>query len=219
MENKNGNKNNNNNNGNYNNYNNYNANNYYGSYYIGPYCASDHKSIHLGIFFDQTCTSKADDSVYGDRMYGASLPYSASTSKALVETSDCISCISTSQNGNNNNKNNNNNNQQNYNNNQYYAQASEMCQQLYNQAAKCESGMSVTYPDTYGCDFINKVLPRLESASQSTVYGNSGSGKAAKVFAWLFGITSVIFGAYAYFLYRKIKRGAVQLSAQDQTLA
>jgi hypothetical protein len=200
MENGNGNNNNNNNNNQY--ANNYNQNgNYYGSLYIGPYCASDGHSINLGVFYDQGCTSHADISLYAKRNYGASLPFS---SESMVKR-ECISCKQYEQNNNNNNNGNNNNGNyyQNY-------EINEICEQSYESAVKCESAMSISYKDTTGCDYINNILPRLTSASKSAgVHGSlsaSGNG-AAKAFAWIFAATTVLFGAYAYFLYRKIKRG------------
>lgn len=72
-------------------------------------------------------------------------------------------------------------------------------------------------PDTSGCEFIDNILPRLESASLAITTGRrSGTGNA---FAWLFALTTLLFGAYSYFLYRKIKRGSVTLSSQDGSMA
>jgi hypothetical protein len=180
----------------------------YGSvYYAGAYCASDKKSIYMGVFTDSTCTTRTDSSKYASmNAYGYELPY---TSKSLV-ASDCVSCLSTGDNNNNNN------------NGYGYAEPSEMCTKSYQSAARCESHMdasNVPYPDTSGCKFINKILPRLESASKSSgVY--FGSSKTAKAFAWIFGITTVVFGAYSYFLYRKIKRGGVTgLAETDGVMA
>ena len=201
MENNNGN--NNNNNQNANNYNNQNGN-YYGSLYVGPYCSSDGHSIHLGVFYDQGCTNRADNNLYAKRNYGASLPFS---SESLVKR-ECISCKQYEQNDNNNNNNNGNNNNGNYN--YYNYEINEICEQSYETAVKCESGMSKNYKDTTGCDYINNILPRLTSASKSAgVYGSlsASPGGAAKAFAWIFAATTILFGAYAYFLYRKIKRG------------
>ena len=78
-------------------------------------------------------------------------------------------------------------------------------------AVKCEAGMDVNYKDTSGCEYIKNILPRLTSASRtsSVVGGGSSGGTAAVAFAWIFAATTILFGAYAYFLYRKIKRGAV----------
>ena len=208
MQNQNGN--NNGNNGNqYNYYNqgNNNAQQYYGNYFVGPYCSpKDHKSIHLGVFYDEACSAMADVSVYGQKNYGATLPFS----KTSMVSSGCISCLDEQNNNNGNNNNGNNQNNGNNGNNQYYyGNPKEMCTQMYEGAARCEKGMDLQYPDTTGCEYIHKILPRLESASQAIVYGGNGR---AKGFAWLFGITTVVFGAYAYFLYRKIKRGSVSLN-------
>ena len=131
--------------------------------------------------------------------YGKVLPYSSES----ILGSECISCL-----GQNNNNNNNNNNNDNGNNN---VEASEMCQEIYERSVKCEQSMSISSPDTSGCDFIHKQLPKLVNASKAiTGRGN----KAAKAFAWIFAITTLFFGAYAYYLFRKIKSGKVSLSSQ-----
>lgn len=189
-----------NNNGNYN-YQNYgNGETYYGSYYIGPYCnPKDGKSIHLGIFYDQGCTAHADSSVYAAKNYGAELPFA---SKSIV-SSGCMDCKQVEDDDGNNN-----------NNNGYEAEyeVTEFCQENYEQAARCEEKMDITYPDTSGCNYINNVLPQLESVSRNLNGGSTGG--AAKAFATIFAFTTALFAAYAYFLYRKIKRGSVDLSAE-----
>lgn len=62
--------------------------NYYREYFVGPYCSSNGKSIHLGVFLDEGCSIPADGGVYESMNNGASLPYA---SKSLIEM-DCISC-------------------------------------------------------------------------------------------------------------------------------
>jgi hypothetical protein len=223
------NNNNNNNNGNnqYNNNNNGNNQNYWYTYYMGPYCASDGKSIHLGLFTDDGCVVAAEDqSIYKSRT-GVDLPYA---SQAIIPAGECMSCEDPEQkreyeqnqyNGNNNNNNGDNNNGNNNGNNGWYydAEPSELCQESYERAVKCETNMNLAYPDTTGCTFINNYLGKLESASRSFTT-TSGSGSAtASVMAWLFGFTTIMFGAYAYFLYRKIKRGAVSLAGQGGAMA
>ena len=202
MENNNGN--NNNNQGGY-----YNGQ-YYGNLYVGMYCnPKDNKSINLGVFYDETCSNRGDTSLYGERNYGATLPFSEHSDPIVV--SECISCEDVDENQNNNNNNNNNWNQ---------AEPNELCAQLYERSARCEKNMDIQYPDSTGCEFINKILPKLESASSSfsRVSGGAG-GSAAKALAWVFGITTVILGGYSYFLYRKIKRGSVSLSSSDGQVA
>jgi len=208
---------NNNNNNNQNQYNqnqngnqyNYNANGYYGQYFIGPYCsAKDSKSIFLGVFYDESCVNQASTDVYGQKNYGATLPFS---SEPIVTLDDCMSCKDVEQ-GNNNNNNGGNNNGY------YYAEPNEFCAQTYEMSARCEKNMDIMYPDTSGCDYINNFLPRIQTASRSISTASTG-GTAGKALAWVFAATTVIFGAYAYFLYRKIKRGTVNLASQDGSMA
>jgi hypothetical protein len=78
--------------------------------------------------------------------------------------------------------------------------------------------MSVSYPDTSGCEYINSILPALSTASSQIMAGNT-SGGSAGVFAGLFACTTILFGAYAYFLYRKIKRGGVQQMSTGGNMA
>jgi hypothetical protein len=167
------------------------------AYYVGPYCSpKDGKSIHLGVFTDAYCNALGDASVFAT-INGFELPY-ASTS---LVNSECHSCLQA-----NNNNNNNNGEEQ-------AAEATESCNDLYNNAARCEAKMDITSKDESGCDFINTILPRLTAASNPSIK-SAKSGKGATAFAVIFGFTTCIFAAYAYFLYRKIKRGSVDLSSQ-----
>jgi len=185
----------------------------YGQYYIGPYCASDGKSINLGVFYDEGCSTQAPVNAYADRHYGVELPFS---SESMVDSNECLSCKMVNQDNNNNQNQNNGNN--------YYYQeeleVNEMCEGVYELAAKCETNMDTYYPDTAGCEYIENILPRLEKATRGvSTRGSSADGGAAKAFAWVFGITTVIFGAYAFFLYRKLDRNRVDLSGNDGSLA
>jgi hypothetical protein len=174
------------------------------AYYIGAYCSpKDGKSIHMAVFTDAGCLTKGDATVFSAN-YGSELPY-ASTS---MVSSECISCQEVEA---------NDNGEENYN-------IAEICGQTYENAAKCETNMDSYYKDTSACDYIQNILPRLEAASRSIGGGSSktsaaGGSKAATAFAWVFAATTIMFGAYAYFLYRKIKRGSVQLSSQDGAIA
>lgn len=213
MENQNGNNNNNNNNNNGQN-GNYNNGNWYGSYYIGPYCSeSDGYSIHLGVFYDEGCSARADSSAYADRHYGVELPYS---SQPIIED-ECISCMQVDEDNNNNNNNQNNNNNYNY---YQELEVNELCEAVYEPAAKCESNIDTYYPETSGCEYIQNILPRLEKAIRGkTSKAVASGGGAATGFAWLFGITTIIFASYAFFLYRKLDRNRVDLSSTDGALA
>ena len=215
----NNNNNNNNNNYNYGNNNNYNNNNVniYQQYYVGPTC-SDGFDINLAVFTDNGCSTKAKGNVYEALNYGNSLPFE----KESMVTNDCISCLQVDENQNNNQNDNNNNN--NNNQNQDY-DILELCEQSYQDAARCEKGLDGVkyYQDTSGCNYMNNILPKLEKTSRSIVNGRSMSGGsgggAALAFAIIFGITTVLVSAYAFFLYRKIHRAKVNLSAADGELA
>lgn len=209
---------NNNNNNNYN-YNNNNGDNWYGDYFVGPYCSeSDGFSIKLGVFYDQGCSSRASTSAYASRNYGAELPFS---SESIIK-SECISCMQVDEDNNNNNNNNQNNNY-------YYNQeleVNELCGGVYEMAAKCEKTLeNVQYRDTDGCEFIQKILPRLDSATRSKSKGRAsrtsgeGGGSSAVAMAWIFAVTTLAFGGYAFFLYRKLTRNNVSLAGSDGALA
>ncbi|KAL3944740.1 MAG: hypothetical protein SGBAC_001159 [Bacillariaceae sp.] len=207
-----------NNNNNYNNNNNNNNVDMYQQYYVGPVC-SDGFEINLATFYDQGCTQKTKSGVWDAFNYGSSLPFS----KESIVSNSCISCID-NQNDNNNNNNNNGNNNNNNNNNY---EIIELCENSVEEAAKCESGLSnvLYYADESGCDYIHNILPKLSKAA-STITGNkvsrssSNGGSASVTFAVLFALTTVVMGAYSFFLYRKIHRAKVNLaSAEGSTLA
>lgn len=115
-------------------------------------------------------------------------------------------------------KDNNNNNQNNQNQNQ---EASELCQQAYQRAAKCETNLKTSnayyYPDTSGCDYIKNILPRLTKASSSVSSGSrrSSMNGASVAFAIIFFLTSCVLAAYSFFLYRKIHRAKVNLAQSE----
>jgi hypothetical protein len=97
----------------------------------------------------------------------------------------------------------------------------ELCEESIEEAAKCETGLSgyKSYPDTSGCQYINKILPKLEKASKSVITytkKHSGSGGSASVgWAVFFAITAVASSGLAFYLYRKIHRAKVNLSASE----
>jgi len=216
---------NNNNNGNYNYGNNDNNGvDMYRQYYVGPSCsASDGMSINMAVFMDAGCSTKAASGTYEAFNYGRSLPFE---SESIIEKNECISCEKVdedqnqnNQNGNNQNGNNQNGNNQNYNYN-YDREVSELCEQSYEMAAKCEQNLSPSnyfYPDTTGCTYINNILPRLEKATRkiSGSSASAASGGASTAFAVIFFLTSCVLGAYSFFLYRKIHRAKVNLSASE----
>mmetsp|Transcript_19363 Transcript_19363/g.53960 ORF Transcript_19363/g.53960 Transcript_19363/m.53960 type:complete len:111 (+) Transcript_19363:108-440(+) len=106
----------------------------------------------------------------------------------------------------------------------------ELCQQSYEMAAKCESGLSsylgqYYYADTSGCDYINNILPNLHKAALKISGGSTsavsatGSAATATAFAVVFGLTTTVLGAYSFFLYRKIHRAKVNLAQAEMGIA
>jgi hypothetical protein len=101
----------------------------------------------------------------------------------------------------------------------YDAEVSELCEQSYEQSAKCETGLTVSssyfYADTSGCTYINQILPSLSKATQKfSSRGGNGSGSATAA-AIIFFLTSCVLGAYSFFLYRKIHRAKVNLAQSE----
>jgi len=155
--------------------NNNNNNNNYNQYFIGPYCSKNGKGIHLGVFKDEGCISRADDSIYATNNYGAELPY---TEESIVQP-DCISCKEVEDNDEENDDNN------------YYEEpkVSEMCEQMYEEAAKCEEDTGSAgpyYKSNEACTYIHKTLPKL-----AKIYNGGGTTNAATAFAWIFGVSTL----------------------------
>jgi hypothetical protein len=188
--------------------NNGNGNYYNSAFYIGPVCTK--KGVFLKLFSDASCTTAAPKGTYEKYNYNYALPYSK---KSIVDTT-CISCKETQDNNNDGNNNNNGNDDANAN---YYEQeeAIEMCQEMYEQSAKCEKNLKAkdsTYRDTGSCAYINKVLPALEK-----VYHRNGGGVATGM-AVFFALTTVATSAAAYYFYTKVERTTVGLATKDESV-
>ena len=157
---------------------NYNYNSNYQQYYVGAYCTSS--GVFAGVFTDSTCTKHAPKGTYEKYNYGYSLP-----SQPLV-SSTCMSCTANNYNDDGNNNNNN-------------GGVSEVCEQLYEEAVKCESRIKSTYKDVSGCDMIHNVIPQLNKAMK-----NLRSPPVATIFAWIFGIGFFTLAGYLYTLNKKV---------------
>jgi hypothetical protein len=182
----------NNNNNNYN----YNNNNYQ-MYYVGAYCTSS--GVYAGVFTDSMCSKHAPSGTYEKYNYGYSLPTSP-----LVSTEKLNCKVSNNNNGNNNNGNNNGGNGD-WNGNSIL----EACEELYEQAVKCETNVQNTqYKDTTGCDMIHNILPQM-NASLKNITGFP----VAKFMAWMFGIGFFALGGYVYLLHKKVVRQKTELAA------
>lgn len=171
-------------------------------YFIGPYCGDQGGKIHLGVFTDEFCTNFADDEENGIthtefyyKLTGESLPYS---SESLIGM-DCISC-SANQNGNNNNNNGD--------------EANEMCDEIYQQAGKCESSLN---PNSYyfsanenACTYIEGI--KIVRSDGIVVQNSSTTSKSAAICIGVFAGVFVVLGAYVYYLKTKLDRAKVNLS-------
>lgn len=179
--------------------NNYNYGSSYQMYYTGAYCTSS--GVYAGVFTDATCTKHAPKGTYEKYNYGYSLP-----TEPLV-SSTCISCAANNYNDDNNGNNNNNNGNNNNNN----GGINEVCENLYEEAVKCEKNVKgATYKDTSGCDMIHHVLPKLSKAMNSI----RGGPAPSVVFAWIFGIGFFALAGYLYKLHKKAGK-----SMSDYTLS
>jgi len=174
--------------------------------FIGPYCASNGKAINLGVFMEETCTYPAEDGIYAQLNYGKELPYSSDN---IVE-SDCISCTEPQD-----------NNDENGDDQQDEVEIAEICEGLYEDSGKCESNLNVYYPNTNACEFINSL--KVGSASGATSLFSNLTSKASekmpnmnvtvKALAGTFAVTTVAMGGLAYYMYTKLQRKNVNLSA------
>lgn len=163
------------------------------SLYVGAYCSSNGNQIYLGAFSDRQCTKKASTSTYKS-LTGYDLPY---TSSSLV-TSECFSCKEPSQ------------YDDDYNADQYDAdEVTELCEELYERSAKCEKNLKAdAVKQTGGCNYIHKVLPRMESVANRSV-------NASTIWMWVFLCTTILASIYAFLLYRKLTRKNVDLAFSE----
>jgi hypothetical protein len=185
--------------------------NMYQQYYVGPTCSNGF-DINLATFYDSGCSKKTKSGVYEAFNYGVSLPFE----KQAMVSNDCIACLYVDQDA---------NDDQNDDGDQQYEMI-ELCTESVEEAAKCESGLSSVkaYPDESGCYYINTVLPKLVKASKSITKSmgsrsGSSSGSSSTGWAIFFFLTAGFMSAYAFFLYRKIYRAKVNLSAGEGELA
>jgi hypothetical protein len=106
--------------------------------YIGPRCSSSGKSIKIGVFADENCWEPVDDADV-EELLGAKLSYHLLAHTYSSDDSVCLSCKEQREEENDGNDDDGGNNEANERD-QYDADdVNEMCENLYNSAAKCES--------------------------------------------------------------------------------
>merc|ERR1719232_942647 len=165
------------------------------AYYIGPYCANQGGSIHLGFFTDDTCSEYADDyagaSTFAD-LSGYSLPYSK---KSLVST-ECMTCMA--------------NKDENDDDAQQEDEANEACETVYQYAGKCESYLSTDYPNEAACTFMEGI--KVIKGDGTVNVGAPGPSKAASSFIGIFGVSFFFLAAYVYYLKSMLASSKVGLA-------
>jgi hypothetical protein len=144
-------------------------------YYIGPFCADQGGEIHLGLFSDDTCTTFVNN---GDSLFytkqGYALPYSDNT---LISTR-CLTCARHDENGNSDIK--------------------ELCSNTYDVSGKCETKMSVDYPNESACTYIEGIkIIRSDGVIRTSSVRKS---KAAAVAIGLLLTVAVLLAGYVYYL-------------------
>mmetsp|Transcript_5507 Transcript_5507/g.8393 ORF Transcript_5507/g.8393 Transcript_5507/m.8393 type:complete len:351 (-) Transcript_5507:170-1222(-) len=150
-----------------------NNNNY--EYFIGPVCSADGE-IHLSLYWDEDCTNVVRNAAKGYyNLAGTSMPY---TDESLITAEDCTSCKEPK-------------NDQNDDDAQDADEVTRMCEEIYTASAKCEQYGK--YPDTTGCDYVNRNL--MTSSTSATV-----SYPASFFFG---GFVVAAIGATAFFIKRK----------------
>ena len=111
-------------------------------YYVGPYCGEDNYNIFLGVFSDEDCTVQVESDIFMDIM-GYELPYA---SKGII-SDECANCkehaLEEDQNGGDDADDDDD--------------VIEQCEELYNEATKCETTLEKSYADTSGCDYIGQL--------------------------------------------------------------
>jgi len=170
-------------------------------YFVGPYCAQQGGAIYLGMFTDDTCTTFADSSA-GKKTYkylaGESLPYS---STSLISM-DCMSCKEPED--------------FNYDGNdaQDEDQVIEMCEQIYETAGKCETGLKATgyvyTANEAACNYIAGIKVIRKNGIITEV--GSRANRTASIFIGIFVVAFVLLAAYVYYLKTKLDRASINLS-------
>jgi len=203
--------------------------------YAGPMCASSGQKIKIGVFTDDECMfiddSKDVENYLADGD-GVQMKLSHALLKTVYDDEDCISCLVPEE----EDENQDNNNQE-----EKEAEVQEVCQQLYEQAGKCEKvhGFDNGYADydEYAnqaaneeivCDFISSIKSGTYSQTGEIQVGGgtryaagSGSTTGGQKFALTFFILGTVgLAVYSAMLHTNLtKNSKADLSAQGGAMA
>lgn len=163
------------------------------AYYIGPFCADQGGEVHLGLFTDDTCTTHVES---GDTTFYAAMGYELPYSDDSLISERCMACGESNDNG--------------------YTQTTESCGAIYTYSGKCETRMSVDYPNESSCDYIEGIKIIREDGVIRT--SSVRKSKAAAVAIGMFMTLSVLMGAYVFYLRTKLSRAQINLAASSAPL-
>lgn len=106
-------------------------------YYIGPKCSSSGQKIEIGLFYDEYCSqafSQADQSAMNlTELLGGTMSYHLMSHSFTNDGSICLSCQEPAD-----------ENEKDENDQQDADDVNEMCEELYDAAAKCETPTGIT---------------------------------------------------------------------------
>lgn len=168
--------------------------------YIGPFCASQGGTIHLGVFTDDSCSNFADETD-GRSAYYASTGYDLPYTEANIVDLDCMSCIEPTSNNNAGNDAEDGDN------------VNEMCEKIYTLAGKCEASLAygtTNAPNNNACNYMEGI--KIVRSDGTIVTADSKANKTAGVFIGLFTTAFVLLSAYVYFLKTKLDRASINLA-------
>jgi len=144
-------------------------------YYLGPFCADQGGEIHLGLFTDDTCTTFAQN---GEAMFYTNMGYELPYSDTSIISTQCVACTHTDDDGN--------------------AEVTDLCTGVYQVSGKCETKMSVDYPNESACTYIEGIkIIRADGVIRTSAVKKS---KAAAVCIGLFLTVAVLLAGYVYYL-------------------
>lgn len=207
--------------------------------YAGPMCASSGSRINIGVFTDEAC-SIGDSSKNVDDYLVDEDGYQMKLSHALLKTvytDTCISCLQVEEEDENEDEDGDEDEDAE----EQEAETNELCQALYEEAAKCESshGFDNGYADYDGyenqvaqekvvCNFISSVYGgTYDDTGEISIYGanKSVNGGSSTTGGQKFALTFFILGTvglavYAAMLHQKLtKGGKAGLSSQGGAMA
>mmetsp|Transcript_1146 Transcript_1146/g.2290 ORF Transcript_1146/g.2290 Transcript_1146/m.2290 type:complete len:276 (+) Transcript_1146:407-1234(+) len=151
------------------------------------------KSV-LDFFSDDTCTTVSETSYYS--LAGTELPYS---SESLI-SENCISCLQQEDDA----------DQDGDDAQEQEVRVKEICEEIYQDAGKCETYMGIQYPTESACNYIEGIKITREDGIVLTE--STRSSKGASVAIGLFATTAILLGAYVYYLRTKLG-GTINLSS------